>query len=96
MDAQLARLGARLAARRGETTAIDELSNAAIARFRELGTPFWLAVTLLEHAEWLAGEGRVEQAQAGLLEAREIFERLKCGPWLERLDRVSSQAVVVA
>ena len=34
---------------------------AAAERFRELGMPFWLAVTLLEHGEWLrrgAGRGR--------------------------------------
>lgn len=96
MDAQLARLGAWLAARRGESRTIDELSNAAVARFRELGMPFWLAVTLLEQAEWLAGEGRADQAQAGIQEARETFGRLAARPWLDRADRVSSQAVVVA
>ena len=31
-------------------------------RFRELELPFWLAVTLLEHAEMLAGSARAEEA----------------------------------
>ncbi|MFL5962937.1 MAG: ATP-binding protein [Gaiellaceae bacterium] len=48
---------------------------AAAAGFRELENPFWLAVTLLEH-------GR----EPGLVEAREIFERLEATPWLERVD----------
>ncbi len=52
---------------------------------RELGIPFWLAVTLLEHAEWLAKEGDTPQAEPPLTEARAIFERLGAQPWLERL-----------
>ena len=51
--------------------------------------PFYLAVTILEHAEWLVGEGRGEEAQPLLLEAREIFERLGARWWLERTARVS-------
>ena len=52
---------------------------AAAARLRELGIPFWLAVTLLEHGE-----------EAGLAEAREIFERLGATPWLERVSAAAS------
>ena len=50
---------------------------AAEAGFRQLSLPFWLAVTLLEHAE-LTGD------EESLAEAREIFEDLKATPWLER------------
>jgi tetratricopeptide (TPR) repeat protein len=50
---------------------------AAIDGFRTLGLPFWLAVTLLEHAE-LTGD------PVSLDEARSIFEELKATPWLER------------
>jgi predicted ATPase/class 3 adenylate cyclase len=50
---------------------------AAAAGFRKLGIPFWLAVTLLEHAE-LTGD------EESLAEAREIFEGLQATPWLER------------
>jgi len=49
----------------------------AAALFRELGIPFWLAVTLLEQGE-LTGD------EESLAEAREIFERLEATPWLER------------
>jgi hypothetical protein len=55
---------------------------AAAEGFRELGLPFWLAVTLLEHGE-LTGD------ESFLAEAREIFERLEARPWLERLDAVA-------
>ena len=57
----------------------------AAARFRELGIPFWLGVTLLEHGEWLVGDGRSSQAEPLLAEARETFERLEARPWLERV-----------
>ncbi len=43
--------------------------------FGELGVPFWRAVALLEHGE-----------EAGLEQARKIFERLGAAPWLERVD----------
>jgi predicted ATPase/class 3 adenylate cyclase len=57
----------------------------AAARFREIGIPFWLAVTLLEHGE-LAGNASL------LAEAREIFERLAATPWLDRLARLEPAA----
>ena len=53
--------------------------------FRELGIPFSLAVTLLEHAELTADETSLE-------EAREIFERLDARPWLARLDAAQAGA----
>ena len=59
----------RFRARLGEP---ERFADAA-AGFRELGVPFWLAVTLLEQGE-----------PAGIEEARAIFERLGATPWLER------------
>jgi hypothetical protein len=50
--------------------------------------PFEAGVTLLELGEWLAEQGRYEEAAPALAEAREIFERLKARPWLERLAQV--------
>jgi class 3 adenylate cyclase/tetratricopeptide (TPR) repeat protein len=61
----------------------------AAARFRELGIQFWLAVTLLEHAELTGNED-------SRTEAREIFERLGATPWLERsfeIGRPAEEAV---
>jgi class 3 adenylate cyclase/tetratricopeptide (TPR) repeat protein len=72
LDAQARRLRARLA---GDAAGYED----AAGRFRELGMPFWLAVTLLEHGE-LAGD------ESLLVEARELFERLGARPWLDRLD----------
>ena len=43
----------------------------AAGRFRELGMPFWLAVTLLEHGELDGPTSRCSH------EARELFERLE-------------------
>ena len=93
LQAQEARLRARLAARRGERDGIEPRYKQAAALFREVGTPFWLAVTLLEHGEWLSGEGRAADSTPLLAEAQEIFERLRATPWLERLDRVAGAAV---
>jgi len=48
--------------------------------------PFYLAITLTEHSEWLASEGRVDDAEPMLAEARATFERLEAKPWLERVE----------
>ena len=70
---------------------------AAAGGFREYNFPFWLAVTQLEHGEWLVAHGRAEEAEPLLAEAREIFERLEAAPWLERLEGVvSGRAKVIA
>jgi tetratricopeptide (TPR) repeat protein len=67
------------------------LQNAA-NEFRAIPAPFWLGVTLLDHAEWLVGQGRADEAEPLLTEARQIFEGLRARPWLERLDGVRSAA----
>jgi class 3 adenylate cyclase/tetratricopeptide (TPR) repeat protein len=82
LDAQVSRFRARL----GNDSAGYE---AAAERFRELGLPFWLAVTLLEHGE-LTGD------ESSLAEAREIFEGLKATPWLERAASIGTTAKVPA
>ena len=87
VEAQLARLRGLLAARHGQSGQAEQSLKAAGARFRELGLPFWLAVSLLELGEVLVAEGRADEAAPLLAEAREIFDRLQARPWLERLDR---------
>ncbi len=52
--------------------------------------PFWLAVILLEYAEWLAGTGRESEARPLVTESREIFERLRAQPWLQRLSSLGA------
>jgi tetratricopeptide (TPR) repeat protein len=72
LEAHVKRLRARLSHDAGGLEAAARL-------FRELETPFSLAVTLLEGAE-ITGD------EALAAEAREIFERLQATPWLERLE----------
>jgi class 3 adenylate cyclase/tetratricopeptide (TPR) repeat protein len=76
LDAQTKRLRARLD---GDPSGYE----AAAVIFRERGLRFWLAVTLLEHAE-LTGD------EVSLAEAREIFEDLKATPWLERASATAA------
>jgi hypothetical protein len=77
LDAQAKRFRARL-------TGDGACYEAAAERFRDLGLPFWLAVTLLEHAE-LTGD------ESSFAEARETFERLRAMPWLERADALAAR-----
>jgi tetratricopeptide (TPR) repeat protein len=86
LRAQSARFRARLAAARGEEDGVEQGFKTAAGIYREHGLTFFMAVTQLEHGEWLAGQGRGEEARPLLAEAREIFERLEARPWLERVD----------
>jgi predicted ATPase len=92
--AHAARVGARLGASRGEVDGVEELFDTASGLFREISVPFWLAVTLTEKGEWLKQQGRDEEAEPLLSEARSIFNRLKAAPWLERVDRAAGAAAV--
>lgn len=89
VEAQRARFRARLEASRNGAEGVESGFKLAAGLFREIGVPFWLAVTLAEHGEWLVGQGQPAEAEPLLAEAREIFERLKARPWLERLDKVA-------
>jgi class 3 adenylate cyclase/tetratricopeptide (TPR) repeat protein len=86
---QSARFAARLRASEGDAVGVEAAFEAAEGIFRHLGVPFWLAVTLLEHGEWLSTDGRASEARPMLEEARETFERLQARPWLERLARAA-------
>ena len=75
----------------------DEVEyRAATALFRELELSFWLAVTLLEHAETLVDEGRRDEAEPLLAEACEIFERLEAVPRLQRAQSAATPERVTA
>ena len=87
-----ARFGARRAALDGDDTTASAAFLAAAEIYHEMETPFELAVVRLEHAEWLAGNGRAAEAESLLDEARATFERLRATPWLERLGRVGRAA----
>ena len=85
--AQHARFAARLSIRLGETAGVESALGEATATFRGLSMPFYVAVGLLEHAEWLTERGYGDEATPLLAEAREIFKRLKAIPWLERASQ---------
>jgi hypothetical protein len=87
LHAQIARFQSRLAATRGQHDRVEPSFKQAGALFREFGIPFWLALTQLEHGEWLARQDRADEGGPLLAEARDTFERLGAAPWLERLDR---------
>ena len=84
LRAQSSRFRARLGAARDESDGVEARFEDAERILREFGIPFWLAVTELEHGEWLVEQGRTDEAESMLGEAREIFERLQAAPWLER------------
>ena len=94
LRAQALRLRARMAEAQGELGAIEPDFKAAAGLFREIGVPFWLAVTLAEHGEWQSSHGRTEEAETLLTEAGTIFDRLAADPWLERVGRVGLSAAV--
>jgi class 3 adenylate cyclase len=84
-----ARFRARLDAHLGRVEGVDKSFRSAGAVFREFGFAFYLAVTELEHAEWLAAQDRGEEAQPLLNEARQAFEQLQATPWIERAAQVT-------
>ena len=95
LEAHAARFRAKLA---GDRAAAEMGFNRAADIFRERELLFWLAVTELEHAEWLTSRERADDAQPLLLGAREMFERLEARPWLERVDalRIASLDEITA
>jgi class 3 adenylate cyclase/tetratricopeptide (TPR) repeat protein len=62
---------------------------AAQRVLRDLSLPFWLAVVQLEHAELLLSGGGGNEVEKLLAEAREVFERLEAGPWLDRVAKTA-------
>jgi tetratricopeptide (TPR) repeat protein len=83
-----ARFAARLAAARGEDESVESGFRAAEEVFREIPMPFDLGVTLVEHAEWLSGHDRIQDAEPLVAEAGMIFDGLRANPWIERTSRL--------
>jgi class 3 adenylate cyclase/tetratricopeptide (TPR) repeat protein len=94
LQAQGARFGARLSALRDEDEKVEPGFRAAEELFRYIQVPFFLAVSLLEHGEWLIGQGRAAEAEPQFSEAQGIFQELHARPWLERLERAVPAAAV--
>jgi tetratricopeptide (TPR) repeat protein len=88
-QAQASRFRARLAAQRGEVEEAERLFKRAAGLFREIASPFYLAVTQLEQGERLVAQRRAGEAEPLLAEAHETFVELGATPWLERLGRAA-------
>jgi tetratricopeptide (TPR) repeat protein len=88
-----ARFKARLAVAGLDAAQAGPLFEASSRFFRGLGMPFPLAVSLVEHSEWLRSEDRDGEAEPMLVEARDIFQRLEAAPWLDRIDRAEDRPV---
>ncbi len=84
LNAQLQRGRALLAAAEARDDQVEEPLNAVIAQLRELGYPYWLAITETDLAEWLLGQGRSEDAAPLLEEAVAALEPLRAAPALAR------------
>ena len=88
LRAYVERLSARLGIARGTEELAQEGFERAITIFRDHSYVFHQAVTQLELAEWLAGNGRAGDAEGPLGEAVATFEALRAQPWLDRAARL--------
>jgi tetratricopeptide (TPR) repeat protein len=86
-EAQVTRFKARLAAASDGDP--EPSFKSAVGLFRELGTPFSLAITLFEQGDCLSLQGRQAEAESLLVEARALFEELRAVAWIERVDAVA-------
>jgi hypothetical protein len=65
--------------------------DAAVKAFREAGSPYHVAVALLDHADHVRAKGDPETARGIASEATEIARRLGARPLLERASRLSDR-----
>jgi class 3 adenylate cyclase/tetratricopeptide (TPR) repeat protein len=86
--AEIARVGAKLHAARGENAGVEARFEEAVSGFRSMEMRYFLGVALAEHGQWLSAEGRHQAADGPLSEARGIFEDLRATWWLDRLGGV--------
>ena len=91
-DGQRLRFSARRCARRGDDEGAVAAFEAALARFREVGNVYWLAVASLEGGEHHLVQGRPDLARPLLDAARAGLEQVGARPMLERLDRLDGVA----
>jgi predicted ATPase/class 3 adenylate cyclase len=84
LRAHAARLAARIEHMRGSGDDLGAAYQVAEEGFRQLDTNVDLAVTLLDHAEWLLATGAAEDAERHLAEAEAMFRDLGADPWVER------------
>jgi class 3 adenylate cyclase/tetratricopeptide (TPR) repeat protein len=79
--------------RDGDANLVDGDFAEATEALRAYGAPYWLARSLLEHAEFLVEANRVEASTRQLDEAEQLFAGLAATPWVERCRRARALAV---
>jgi tetratricopeptide (TPR) repeat protein len=87
LRAESQRIRARLLAAQADPSAADAF-DAATQGFRQLGSPYHLAVGLLDQAEYLTATDDPQTAQQLAAEAEGIAERLGAQPLLKRVRRL--------
>jgi hypothetical protein len=91
-DGQRLRFTGRRCARRGDDDGAVAAFEAALARFREVGNVYWLAVTSLEAGEHHLAFDRPGAARPLLDAARAGLQQVGARPMLARLERVEGVA----
>jgi tetratricopeptide (TPR) repeat protein len=90
LEGQRARLRALIDARSGSTESVERGFTTAELVLGGHAFVYALAITQLEHAEWLAAQGRMTDAEPLLARSRETFERLEATPWIRRLEAIQA------
>lgn len=83
---QLARARGLSQLHRGDRLAAEQTLSAAVPALRAGASPMPLARGLVDLGTLLSDDGRLEEAQPLLREARSIFVGLRAEPWIERTD----------
>jgi hypothetical protein len=81
------RVRARILARENDPAATETFENATRA-FRDLGSPYHLAVVLLDHADHLMTLAESGTARPLVVEAHGLARRLGAIPLVDRADRL--------
>ena len=76
---------ARLIVSQGQSDGAEAEFKRAVAKFKEVGAPYWVAASLVDFGEWLTAQERSMEAELLLSEAVGVFESLGAHAWVDRL-----------
>jgi hypothetical protein len=74
---------------------VEEHFIAAETAFRQCGYPYWVARAQLDRAEWVAGQGRLDESTGLATQAAGTFERIGVGPMLARARAVIDREMAI-
>jgi class 3 adenylate cyclase/tetratricopeptide (TPR) repeat protein len=86
--ADTARVRGAVASLAGDHDAAVDHFATGLAAARNLGDGYPLARVLADYGRALVRAGRTEEAEPLLVEARQLFEKMRAVVWLERIDAV--------